>query len=290
MKKSILVPLDGSAESEDILADIHLIAGSEDDVHLLHVIPEMHAPPGLPPIQVLKLTEDMGTHLETLRNRWRQGQPGLDLVRFGDPVEGILGEALEKNIHMIAMMTRGRKGPARLLLGSVASEVVRKSQLPVFLSRPGQTRTPRPIRRILVSLEGAEGPRDLLDTVKALAGGSKAEIILFHAVPPVTDPSPRVAPGISAEHRLQELAEALEKEGYPARSVVTAGPPAKEILEQADRLEVDLIALSTQARTGLERFFQGSVAEDVLRLARVPVLLQKPLVLTKPVPLGKSHG
>ncbi len=291
MKKSILVPLDGSTESEAVLADIHRIAGPEDDVHLLHVIPELHAPPGLPPTQVLKLTEDTATYLEGVRERWRPGQPGLDLVRFGDPVEGVLAEALEKNIHLIAMMTRGRTGPARLLLGSVATEVVRKSQLPVFLSRPDQERGSRSIRRILVSLEGAEGPKDILDTVKVLAGGTKAEILLFHAVPPVADPAPRAAPTLTAEHRLQELAEVLEKAGFSARAVVTMGPPAKQILEQADRLEVDLIALSTHARTGLERFFQGSVAEDVLRGARVPVLLQKPLVLyNKPVPLGKSHG
>jgi nucleotide-binding universal stress UspA family protein len=250
----------------------------------------------LPPTHALDLSEQIGTYLEGVRDGWRPDQPGLDLVRFGDPAEGILAESLEKNIHLIAMSTRGRKGAGRILLGSVAAEIVRKSQLPVFLARPDQTRSTRPIQRILVSLEGSENIKDLLESVKVLAGDAKAEIILFHAMPPTKDPgiqwapSLRLFPDASPEHRLQDLADILKTEGYVVRPVVTAGPPAKEILAQADTMDVDLIALSTQAKTGLERLFQGSVAEEVLRHARVPVLLQKPLVLYNPAPSGKSHG
>jgi len=296
MKNRILVPLDGTKESEGVLPEVQRLAQPDDEVHLLHVIPELHAPIGPPSTGGEQLTEKTGVYLEGVRARWRPEQPGLDLVRVGDPAEGIVAEALEKNIHLIAMATRGRKGASRLLLGSVAAEVVRRSQLPVLLSHPEQARSSRPIQRILVTLEGAEGPKDLLDTVKVLAGASKAEIILFHAIPPVTDPAPQwapsfqISPSSSPAHRLQELADVLEGEGFLARPVVTTGAPAKEILEQAARLDVDLIALATQARSGLDRFLQGSVAEDVLRQAGVPVLLQKPLVVHKSATSGNPHA
>ncbi|MBI3856554.1 MAG: universal stress protein [Planctomycetes bacterium] len=295
MNRSILVPLDGLAESEEILAEVRRFADPQDEIHLLHVVPPLNAPVGLEPTHVIGLYDQASAFLADVRARRLPGRRGLDLVRAGKPAEGILGEALERNIHLIAMATHGRGAFNRLLLGSVASEVVRKTQLPVLLTRPGLIRSSKPIERILVTVEGRETPKELLDTVKSLAAGTKIEIILFHAISPVTDPAPVWAPSMNLtslpapERRLQELADLLEEEGYVAWPVVSVGSPAEEILAQGARLDVDLIALATHARSGVERLLEGSVAEAVLRRSPVPVLLQKPLVIPHPVLQGKSH-
>lgn len=51
------------------------------------------------------------------------------------------------------------------------------------------------------------------------------------------------------------------------------GKPAETILEQADAWHPDLIVMGTHGRTGLAHFLNGSVAETVVRHARLPVLI-----------------
>ncbi len=295
MTKQILVPLDGSKEAEVILSEVQRVATVRDSIHLLHVLPPLPAPVGLDPTHMLALQDQADSYLDVACERWLFGQKGTNVVRFGDPATAILGYALEQNIELIAMTTHGRGNMARLLFGSVAATVVRTTQLPVLLTRPDILHHARPLRRILVSVAGSETPNDLLTTVKSLAGGPGTDIVLFHAVPPVQDPAPQwAAPSplsLSSlpEHYLQELADGLEEQGFTAWPSVASGDPVDAILEQAKKLDVDLIALATHARSGLERLIAGSVAEGVLRKSPVSVLLQKPLVVHHPTLQGESH-
>jgi nucleotide-binding universal stress UspA family protein len=56
-------------------------------------------------------------------------------VRRGAPTDEILAGAREESADLIAMTTHGRSGFGRLLFGSVAEEVLRRSDIPVFLLR-----------------------------------------------------------------------------------------------------------------------------------------------------------
>ena len=57
-------------------------------------------------------------------------------VSGGPTTDSILDFARTRDVDMIAMTTHGRSGITRMVLGSVADEVVRRSHLPVFLVRP----------------------------------------------------------------------------------------------------------------------------------------------------------
>ena len=59
-----------------------------------------------------------------------------------------------------------------------------------------------------------------------------------------------------------------------------AGVPAPTIVEMAQRENVDLIVMATHGRTGLRRVLMGSVAEEVVRTAKCPVLTVKPAAAT----------
>jgi nucleotide-binding universal stress UspA family protein len=296
MHRNILVPLDESNEAEVILAEVQRIASMRDHVYLLHVMPPQAFPAGLPAADGVALLEGRLKHLAMIRSRWLPDQPGLDLVKAGDPAEEILGVALEKNINLIAMSTHGRSPMGRFLMGSVATEVVRKSELPVLLLRPGMLPSAGTLERILVAVDGMVTPEHLLETVKTLADGPKAEIILFHVMASVVDPAPvwaypdRLSILNSPEGRLKSLADALKHAGFAARSIVSDGDPVEEILAQARYEEVDLIALATHGRQGLERLVEGSVAEGVLRRSPVAVLLQKLLTMKKTVIQEERHA
>ena len=60
-------------------------------------------------------------------------------VRWGDPAAAIIAYAVENEIDVIVMGTRGKTGFERYMLGSVAEKVVRGSPIPVLTVRVGET-------------------------------------------------------------------------------------------------------------------------------------------------------
>jgi len=145
MAKRILVPLDQSSEAERLVPFVAQVAsGGQATVRLLHVAP---VPEGW--------TDEYGRVLAYAdQEMQRLEAEGLDylraielqfdsasvdcLVRLGDPVTEILREAGAFDADLIAMSTTGRSGIGRVLLGSVAEQVFRKSKTPVMLMRTGE--------------------------------------------------------------------------------------------------------------------------------------------------------
>lgn len=76
-----------------------------------------------------------------------------------------------------------------------------------------------------------------------------------------------------ADKLLTDAATACRADGLTTAQFSTEGIAVDEILTFADAQKVDLIVLGTHGRSGLARLFLGSVAEGVLRRAKVPVLV-----------------
>ena len=133
-------------------------------------------------------------------------------------------------------------------------------------------------RRILVPLDGSALAEAVLPRVTELAKSLGAEVLLLrvaiaHVFPGVdpTEEEVRVVRG--AEEYVEAMAGKLAEKGIPVRAAVRYGKPAAEIIEHIAANEVDLVAMSTHGRSGLSRLVMGSVAEEVVRNAEVPVLL-----------------
>ncbi|MHB0998043.1 MAG: universal stress protein [Armatimonadota bacterium] len=139
---------------------------------------------------------------------------------------------------------------------------------------------------ILVPLDGSELAEGALPHARALAHAFQASISLISIVEPVTlYPQPGlVGPVISvamniddeidnASKYLQNHKEHLEDEGLTVHTKVLNGDPASLICDYAHEHESDLIVMSTHGRSGIKRWVYGSVADRVLRGARIPILL-----------------
>ncbi len=74
---------------------------------------------------------------------------------------------------------------------------------------------------------------------------------------------------------LNELVAAASAEGIPAEFRLVEGKAAEAICETAEEVGADLIVVGSHGRTGVKRFFLGSVAERVVRLAKVSVLVAR---------------
>ncbi len=141
-------------------------------------------------------------------------------------------------------------------------------------------------KRILVPLDGSDVAEAVLPQVQMLAecGGSQV-ILLSVIVHPNYDyfiPEPALA-NAARENQITESKAYLEKmaaqfvtAGIQVRTELCEGPVAEAILDYADSTVSDLIAMSTHGRSGIGRWLMGSVAERVMRSAKVPILLVRP--------------
>jgi len=80
----------------------------------------------------------------------------------------------------------------------------------------------------------------------------------------------------------------LTDSGLEVHTSIRVGPPAEEIIEEATNRSVWLIVMATHSRTGIDRARLGSVADDVVRRAPVPVLLVPRGWESEPLPLTAS--
>lgn len=69
-----------------------------------------------------------------------------------------------------------------------------------------------------------------------------------------------------------EAVEAVASESDRLQTEVVTGQPAEAILEYTATHDVDMVAMGTHGRTGLDRYVTGSVTEHVIRHVDVPVL------------------
>ncbi len=142
------------------------------------------------------------------------------------------------------------------------------------------------LRRILLSTDLSEESERPQRAVIELARQSGASIRLLHVVedvmitPPLDGPilPPLVPPDLSL--RMKQARDALDEQarrlaqGVPVDcDVISATNVAESIADYASRNDFDLLALSTHGRTGFRRMMMGSVAELVIRHARIPVLV-----------------
>jgi nucleotide-binding universal stress UspA family protein len=139
-------------------------------------------------------------------------------------------------------------------------------------------------KRILVTLDGSDLAEMVIPHVEVVAEPGYSEVILLHVAPVpemVVQGEVVVAYADQEEERLRMTArryldrfvERLRAQGIEARGAVRFGAPGPQILEAALAEDADLIAMTTHGRSGLQRLFYGSVAEEVLRGAKVPILL-----------------
>ena len=75
---------------------------------------------------------------------------------------------------------------------------------------------------------------------------------------------------------LKKLCNKLEQKGLHVTYLLRDGMVADTILEVAESMQSDLIAMTTHGRTGMVRLLLGSVAEQVVHRSKIPIILIRP--------------
>jgi nucleotide-binding universal stress UspA family protein len=139
-------------------------------------------------------------------------------------------------------------------------------------------------KRVLVALDGSPSAEAVMRFLLEIAEALDMTVLLLRVLEPIPamaiEGTTNFTSGDNVEMRhydaeeyLAPLAARLRGQGVAATCQVRRGRPAEQILAVARESHADLIAMATHGRTGFGRLLFGSVAEEVLRRASVPVFM-----------------
>jgi nucleotide-binding universal stress UspA family protein len=288
----ILVPLDGSELAEFAIGNAAQLARGLPSpatvmlARMVQLTPMALAAIGPTVIQVINEAVIAGDdYLRSVSYR-----PSLDGLRCERHVDSAMGPAAdwiiqvahEHHCDLIAISSNGRGGIAKALLGSTAADVARRANLPTLILRPTappahDARPTQPFT-ILVPLDGTPLAEQVLPTAALVARALKGRLRLLHILPTPrgygdADRQVRTA----AEAYLEPLRQRFAHDDLTVECSFAFGDPAMQISEQAQEGKCDLVALATHGRSGVERFFVGSVATWLLDHIPSPLLIIRPV-------------
>lgn len=232
-------------------------------------------------------------HLDHHRARLEEMAAGLrqegfevdSQARHGNPVTELLRAAAEVGAHLVLVGSRSRSRIAEAFLGSVATEVVERSTLPVLVERLG-VEAGAPPSRILLPTDLSDPSLRAVHLVEGLPDRARWSVTLLHVLD--GDGSSDAAgeaharaharvhaqAHAQAEATLKPLTEGLRSAGFEeVGAEVTTGDPARIILEAAARVPGTLLIMGTRGRGFLGRPGLGKVTRRVLRETDVRALL-----------------
>ena len=202
---------------------------------------------------------------------------------FWDALAGIISE---HQVDLLVAGTHGRTGVNRLLMGSMAEEILRHARCPVLTVGPKvsesreelQTGNGEPpevrFRRILYATDFTPESLAARPLAISLAQEFQARLTLLHVIGEHTDPNRLSSTMENAKRRLEGLVSKVE--GLPQRPafLLEFGSPAEGILETAKEQHADLIVLGVRplGYMGLATHIPWTTAPKVVGGALCPVL------------------
>ncbi len=139
------------------------------------------------------------------------------------------------------------------------------------------------IHTILCPVDFSDASKKAVRYAQEFAGNMGASVYLLNVVEPrpmAVDVSLNYVPfeadlEKAAKEDLEVVLGEFHRAGLRAECGVQIGNPADVILDNVDKLNVNLIIMGSHGKKGLSRLIMGSVAETVVRKANCPVLIVK---------------
>lgn len=259
--KSILVPLDETPASEPAWKSAKWLAASFGARVQGLLVRDSFFYPQLAPSPL-----DLDEAAARLREKLGAADDEIGTV-VGEPGYTILNWGRNLDYDLVVMGTHARGGLSRFVSGSVAGEVVRRSEVPVLVVR-------RPLARVKTVLAPVNfEPYAEAGLVQAarVAQALGAKLTVLHVVDaPVYGGAGALK---AARHMLSDVTHRLPadaREACKPKPALALGKPAEQIAQAARR--ADLVILAAHRRGVLGDTMIGTTAERVLRLCETPVL------------------
>jgi nucleotide-binding universal stress UspA family protein len=183
----------------------------------------------------------------------------------------------QKEIDLIVLGTRGRTGLGKVILGSIAEQILRQSPCPVLTVGPHVNPWSDEyvkMREIVYATDLATNTPVAAPYAISLAQENQAHLVLLHVI---EDPKPgdlvESPEGVNLKARkLQQLVTEQAGLWCEPTYVVEQGPAAEKILDVAKRRHTDLIVLGARPAKGLATHLNTGTVHKVVSHATCPVL------------------
>lgn len=226
-----------------------------------------------------RANETLTRRLEDVKGRGLD--VSIEVSRDVTPFDGIMHAVESTEPDLLVVGTHGRTGLGRLLMGSVAEKVLRHVPQDVLsLSQDAPIIAGKGPQKLLVPVDFSGNARKAVDEAREWAEGSGGAITLVHVIEPL---HPVYFPGgvssrVELDPELPERSRAKLLEWIApsaAEILIREGSAGHEIVRAAAEIGADGIVMGSRGLTGLDHVMLGSVAEKVVRTAKVPVLIVK---------------
>jgi nucleotide-binding universal stress UspA family protein len=218
-----------------------------------------------------------------------EGIPHRNYVRHGQVWKSLAGIIDENQIDLVVVGTHGRSGLGKLLLGSVAEDILRHAPCPVLTVGPkvsGRAKLPAfpihgrnlapvelELRQIVFATNFAPYSQSVAQEAVALAEEFRARLTLLHVIEDYSWLGSRPDLIEDTKRRLQSLVPNGAALQYLPESVLEFGFAPERILRIASDREADMIVLGAHSSAEIgSTHLPWSTAHHVIAQAHCPVL------------------
>lgn len=292
----ILLPTDGSEYSEGAARFLTALDLSpQDEVNVFHVIS------GVP------FKDDRDSYHSAVRKIRQEIAPRIldstvEILRplkarvstalvDGYPGKSVIDVAMDTDADLVVMGARGLKSVKSFFLGSVTRWVAINSPKPTLVIKPPQWQAPEKMR-VLFATDGSECAYTAGKFLASVPFREDAEVTILNVIwSALSDIPERYAMEVNermkevvarsrteeyadSERVIEETGKILAKRFAKIDGMTKSGDAAHEILENAEKLGADIIAVGSRGLRGLKGMM-GSVSRNVLGHSKCSVLIGK---------------
>lgn len=271
--KNILVPTDFSKQAKYALDFAVVIAKKASAkiklVHVLelpsssalHITGEVESDDPMEKIFTIQLIQSSEKRMAALAAEIKDVQVETH-IHQGSPFQVLTNEINNGSVDLLVMGSSGSSGIDQLMVGSNAEKMVRHAACPVITVKAPVKNT---ISDIVFASDFEEDQPALVEQIKAIQNffGAKLHLIKINT-PHDFNPSRKDITNMDGFINRYGLKNAT-------RTIYNDLNEEEGIMHYANDIGASMIAMATSGRTGLEHFFVGSIAEDVVNHAKRPV-------------------
>lgn len=253
-------------------------------MHVLHAFNPVQLAPmmgyDMPGTAVVDLESGARQQLQRTVNDVKQhGITTQSILATGTPSESVAAAIRDLNIDLVVVGTHGAEGVERIVLGSVAEEIMRNASCPVITVGPSVVSHDPTIKRVLFATDFSPASLHAVPAAYAVAWENQAQLILLHVLPTEIESNPDT-PRLTHyfEHELLHLLPPEAAEQCKIDLLLEQGRTADCILDVAEQRECDLIVLGVQSGHDYTSHFFAGLTYQVICNAPCPVMTvrQKP--------------
>lgn len=276
--KKILVPIDFSKQAEyaaQIAAKIAKQTNSE--LHLLHMLelptdvidPSNFGSADNSPSTLLYMKKAQEKFEKLTKRYFLKNVKVVKSVFFHETFDGIISESKKQNIDLIVMGSQGVSGFEEMFVGSNTEKVVRHSNVPVLVVK--NEIDDFKLKDIVFASNFNEKAKSTFKNIVAFANIFDAKIHLLKV-----NTAQSFEPTIASQLKIKSYLKDVDIENYTI-NIHNDISVEMGILNFAEFIESDLIALNTHGRKGLMNFFNSSISKDISNHSIRPVITFKQL-------------